>query len=912
MAFFTQPPEDPTESGPFELIDALVQGLVQGASLPELDARALKFVQAHLSHLPELAEDRRLVLALVRQLQHSVPLPARQWRPHPVARPERNALCYCGSGQKYKHCCAEFEHMPLPLEPDMLLALAISHAPPEYLQPQPLRRLPPMGLAQVASLWLEQNQAQRVVDTLLPLFEQPELLDERHEMALDFLFDAMLQQGLNTQRLSLMRSLAESPVLALATTARCRHVSHLADQGDYTAAWALFRQTQREDPDNIQLLHLELVTLLSEGRAEEARLRAPLLAARARRMGHQDMADILAELGEQGLDAMGGLMSDDPAWMWLQAEVLPHWQALLERIPTELDAAKALSLYECPSSAPDEQGGQHIHLQPKHALQLLNRRWQRRFKVHRPDEGPAQLGGDASALLDDAAEMLPFFNKNPQAWHSLEVLTDLLIALDDVLELDLHPGQWKPVGTALVNHAQALLRLLLAPADSADGARATGWQLNWYDPGCQPAARLLGILINLHIGLGQDALPLIEWSLALEPNDPLGWRHVLVDQLINQQRWDEARQCLDRFPHDMPPAGHRLALVLYALGQQDAARQQLEQAHAEYPAFMLALWPEVLDPPADEGHLGMVLGGAEHAFQYRETARRSWVESGALAWSHTLGLSTQIPATPKRGKTEPKQNPKAPQTPTGLAEQSAFLDAENWQAQRQKLRKSHDWPRLHGFLIAVAWTPGLIQPGTWLPVALQMRHKAWPKTEAAHHRAINADLTAIVAVSNHLTQALNQQAGQSPLPLEQVLDVPRALSPRGAAQVSAAELQRWAAGFVHACELAAPLWKNAGHPVQAGQRGKSKRSPSLAQLYELAAGAPPLPDIGLGGPAWQAHADNGQALLPALDLQDTAGHSVRERLQQALRPLWHSVLPIHQARVRTLGDPVAVVSSFEI
>lgn len=82
-----------------------------------------------------------------------------------------------------------------------------------------------------------------------------------------------------------------------------RRVGMLADRGEYAQAWTLFHEAQRLSPDDAQLLQLEMLTLLSEGRDQEARARAPMLAAQARKLGYSDLAQVLVDLGQHGLAA---------------------------------------------------------------------------------------------------------------------------------------------------------------------------------------------------------------------------------------------------------------------------------------------------------------------------------------------------------------------------------------------------------------------------------------------------------------------------------------------------------------------------------------------------------------------------------------------------------------------------------
>ena len=70
-----------------------------------------------------------------RALWHGVPVPSNRWRPRPMPKTDRNAPCPCGSGRKYKQCCAQLTHEPLPLPADQLFMLALRLADPGMLRP---------------------------------------------------------------------------------------------------------------------------------------------------------------------------------------------------------------------------------------------------------------------------------------------------------------------------------------------------------------------------------------------------------------------------------------------------------------------------------------------------------------------------------------------------------------------------------------------------------------------------------------------------------------------------------------------------------------------------------------------------------------------------------------------------------
>ena len=290
-----------------ELLETMVSRLLQGESL----AAFSDWFASPDGPLATVAPrtDPLGARAMARALWAAVPLPQNRWRPRGLPKLERNDPCYCGSGRKYKHCCAAWADLPLPIEPEMLMALAIQHAPPQALDLGNLRTLPPHALAQAAMFWMEQGRPEQVERVLAPLFEQAEGLDERHEPAFDILMDALQALGQQTRRLALARRIGQSRDKALAVAALGREVSMLADQGDYRGAWAVFKQAQRAAPDDPQLWHLELVTLLAE----------------------------------HGLQAAYEHMAEDAGGF--DAESTRDWLALCAQVPDTLDADAVRAAY---------------------------------------------------------------------------------------------------------------------------------------------------------------------------------------------------------------------------------------------------------------------------------------------------------------------------------------------------------------------------------------------------------------------------------------------------------------------------------------------------------------------------------------------------------------------------------------
>jgi yecA family protein len=789
---------------------------------------------------------------LLRQQRHRArllwgvtPVPSNRWRARGLPKLERNAPCHCGSGRKYKQCCAAFEHEELPIPTDALLALALDAAEPKWLTGEKLRQVPPVALGDAAMRWNESGQSERTVAIVGPLFDQPKLLDERHEFALDALMDAMQQQGLEPQRRLLLDGMAQHPNKALATAARCRLITVLADQGEAEQAWKLFHDTSRLSPNDPQLWHLELTLLLSQDRQKEARLRAPLLAARARQAGFDDLAGMMIEMAEHGMEALSGLerdAQDDPTDL--------AWLALANATPDAPDLPALHAFYEVERfevETKQDAGQAMVTLTPLKAQATLNQRWRRRFMVGKPNL--TWLDADVDLLLQDLPQALAFLKKSPTAWLSAEVLDDLSLTAWQLC-YQTAPSAVLKASQRVVDHAVAVLRALVGDA-----------QLHWGYAEHRPLLRCLAVAIELAIldSNGPRALELLGWGLSLNPNDNHGWRELLAPLLMARGDHEAALALMAKYPDDTPPSEHLRAVALFALGRTDEAERVLREAHALHPLFLKALLPEQMNEPPPEPGPGERVGGVAAAWRLRTEHRPLWVRTGALAWAAALQLPDPPPPEPIKSRKTPAARPpaKSPNSLT-LMEKSFGLREE------KRLRKTcSDYPRLHGFLQAVAWSPQVLMPNAWLSLVMDM-HDRMPnsRTEVTAQKALNDTLGATMQLYNHVNQNRLDHLSEPVPSLDDMLQV---------VGEKDTEVFAWAAGFVQGCELAMAAWMRSGHKVT-GDTGP------FGRLRALAARAAASPSS-----EGRVQQDDGRPLLLSLSGDEVAPVDV---LSAALTGLW--------------------------
>jgi uncharacterized protein YecA (UPF0149 family) len=815
----------------------------------------------------EYADGLRYQRSVARALWSVVPVPSHRWRARLLPKFERNDPCHCGSGRKFKQCCAQFGLVEMPMDSEQVYAMALAEASPEMLTPDKLRQVPALALGMAATTWNERGQFAQTIEILQPLFLQRHDLDERYELAFDCLVDALLNTGAEPARSALVIRVGKFPDKILATAARCRQVSMLADQGDYPAAWALFGATQRFNPTDMQLWPLELTMLLAEGRDEAAKLRAPILAAQARRAGHPDLAQTLIDMAQKGMTGIYEDMDNDA----LDEEDV-QWMALCAQTPKTVDVQACRALYRINTLVNDQEGMPFtLEIRPGKELTAMYRRWNRQFEVGKPLM--TYLQGDVDHILSNITAVQDFLNTHPQAWYCMEVLDDLLLAGADLTDFET-PGVILTETRRLAAHALAVLKALLGEAPV---------QLNWADTPTRPLLRILAQAIELSRYQSDDVatLELMTWSLALNPHDNHGWRALLVPLHLDQARPDYAWRLLDQYPNDMPPSEHLRALALFMQGKVDQAAQVVAQAHSKYPRFVKSLLHDALDSPPQNNEPGISMAGDEAAWEHRQATRPVWVRTGALAWLRDLNLPDPKPIEPPQ-PTKPLKPAKTAKTvkatPVKLTK-----TAETFTPNQQKHLRKHyaQYVQLHGLLMAIGWAPDLIMPNQWLPLAMNMRSVApqdLPPKRALE--VMNQDMQALSGLVNHFNRQVLTSGATSQQPL---VDLAALLAETGDA---AAFL--WAAGFVQGSELVAGAWRRAGRPV-------TPKNGAFGALYALAAQAQRDATASADQTEpWRARSETDQPLLVGMQA-DALGPT--ETLLLSMEDLWRITVPLRQARV---------------
>ena len=93
-----------------------------------------------------------------------MPLPGNGFKPRPVAAPGRNDPCPCGSGAKYKTCCAQLPQFDAFDEDELWAAMAHQLPAAQLRRAIETKRMPPVALAEAARRELDVQAPKKAVN----------------------------------------------------------------------------------------------------------------------------------------------------------------------------------------------------------------------------------------------------------------------------------------------------------------------------------------------------------------------------------------------------------------------------------------------------------------------------------------------------------------------------------------------------------------------------------------------------------------------------------------------------------------------------------------------------------------------------------------------------------------------------
>lgn len=588
-------------------------------------------------------EGSQFAVCIAQKIWTSVPLSSHNFKPGAWPLPKRNEPCLCGSGRKYKQCCA---HVPLPpfFEPTMAWPILLPLlSQEEQRQALKIHAIPLDALAGAAAELLEANSPGKAVKLLEPVFQTAtDRLGEEADFLLNLLCDAYTELGHHKKKQRFLDTMKAQGPKPLRAGAWQRLASMYMDAGEQETAWQAFRQAQRLDPNNPSIHLLEITLLLSQSDFEMARQRAELMIRQLDRAGLPDddpSRQFLHAVAEDPAHAFLGISSDG-----LNDEIqqLANWlESVTDRpVPRytlqreELSASSQSDAYDgqLPLDLPSE--GEPLWDEPELGaimtapddVQAVTEAWQQPFPFPKP------FSTNFVPFLEeedpwDAPAWLAWLLAHPQAFDSLSVIDDLVTAVCLLTEAQ-SPWYYERVLQPLFSRVHAIL-------DRAGDARP----LPWIHPENRNLLRPLAqeVYYLEEFGDPSQAVAAMEQLLRLNPNDNHGYRALLANSWLHNSENEKVLQLAAHYPDD-----HNLEIVygqilaLYRLDRREEAALALESATERFPHASKYLVTKKIKQPRIDAR-GYTLGGEDQAWLYRQAMRDTWqAEPGALAWLNKM------------------------------------------------------------------------------------------------------------------------------------------------------------------------------------------------------------------------------------------------------------------------------------
>lgn len=579
--------------------------------------------------MPELAaydeeEASLLALWIARAIWNATPLESNGYRPRPLARPQRNERCPCGSGRKYKQCCRNLPDFPeIPTEA-MWLQLVECLSDKHLIDSAKAHTLPTIGLLAAAESFAEHERWRPLKDLAEAVIgEGVAIKDDQLSLLVDPLcnaYDALYRT--DRKKRALLEHLAEQPLKAVRSAACQRLASWLHDQGEWQAAWTALTRAQQATPDDPAIAGLEVSLLASEQAYDRARERAGYWLRRFEKHGGvpDEVLGFLSEVRSDPQRALADISRDAAP---------PPVANLLDWIDRHVHRPIPELEWSPVTADPDDTWLQDAYEPlPSADEQALVDEWQTLSELGKPFS-VQWLSGDEVVAWLHSEDWLPWLDAHPQALDSFEILDDLIMLLATTEEpMGLIEDPWVE---ALIERGTQML-LEHWPEDRAG-------RLPWIINENRPALRILSKAI-LYEARGELEVALMRAYLRLNPSDNHGFRGTLINELLKAGEDTEALQLAALYQDDrMADILYGRALALFRAGHRGEAINALTIAAERLPMVLdFLIRDRVAKPRIDP--TAVTPGGKDEAWIYRESMRNTWLATeGILEWLKPLAKS---------------------------------------------------------------------------------------------------------------------------------------------------------------------------------------------------------------------------------------------------------------------------------
>jgi len=611
---------------------------------------------------PDAAENvpdpRGFAHAFGRVLWNATPLPSNDWRPRSLPTPGRNDPCPCGSGRKFKQCCATLNVPAVPSPQAMWPFVLAQCAPAQVVDLVARKRVAIPAVCEAALVLLDDELAADAWDIVEALLDHaPDTLSPALAPVVRVMAIVGTEADRGEARDALLARLVASGPAAVASEALLAQAMLVAGEERWDEAGALIREAQQRQPDSITAASAELDLLTDQGRFDEARVRARELHRQFSR--HRDRPEEFIEyLEDMVLDPRVAMLRDAMA-------------------DPELPAARFLGMVERLAAAPLGAGYRRVEADteedllptdhplddepraPRGGIALecpelapVEEKW-RGFCALEPgdddDDESFDLGTSRiREALDHPDPWLRFLERTPRAADSLAILADLATSFRTVQPADFDRAVGRFLLIPVLDRAWRITQAAMAGA-GPDDVLADNDSTNTL------ALEMCGDLVRQYVRAERDddAEAVGRTLLGWDPDDSEFVRDDLMLLALRQSRWESAIDLANDFAEDdraVITFSH--ALALFGKGDRAAADQALMRAmhgNALVATILLAESPEDVEPlDSDDDD---ALDQFEEAADYGDDAHDLWAATpGALDWlEETQRATRRRPGSPGRG-----------------------------------------------------------------------------------------------------------------------------------------------------------------------------------------------------------------------------------------------------------------------
>ena len=534
-----------------------------------------------------------------------MPLPFDDFRCRPLAKPGRNEKCWCGSSIKYKHCCQSLESIPILTDYNMLRHM-LDCLPKKTFVMLPTTAVDVLAVTDTARQWMDEGDPKRAQELLNPWFKKGRKLTGKIEPLFDLLMEVDYRLGKHTKRQRLLKRVLAEGDRTLRVAALQRQASIHADQGDTVKAWEVFCQAQREDPDDPGLCLLEMILLVSRYETDQAKARAKFWLKRLKHSRHADpkLIELMHEMSEDPAAAIARFGYDSNPGLGRLQQLFESASAPVAYY--QVDLIEDIGL-----------------LQPKKKLIRLEPNWRQVYPQVKPPLTCLQI--ENTDAWDLSASWLDWLERNPEAWQSIEILDDLVLAAE-TLEFS---GIAETLLIPLLDRGVELLNLNL------DSRLTTEYTLPWVCRENRPALRLLAhrafIELDIHGAASNVFQKLARQMLVLNPNDNHDYRSSLSTSFLETAQPQLVVALSADYPDDFCTLTLNNILALIQLERRGEALTALNKTAIHHQVAITTLLAAKSKKPKFSMS-GLQLGGKEEAFLYREAHLHLWKANDALGW----------------------------------------------------------------------------------------------------------------------------------------------------------------------------------------------------------------------------------------------------------------------------------------